>query len=70
MHRIYTTVDSATLQLIDEEAARRGIPRARLLREAALFLIGASTLDRLQRTVADHDRRIARVEHHLDLDSS
>lgn len=58
--RIHTTVDDTTLELIDEEAARRGIPRARLLREAAIQLVGRAEH-------ADLRGRVERIERHLGL---
>jgi hypothetical protein len=53
--RIHTTVDTATLQALNREARRRGISRARLLRQGALLVLG-------QGDHADLAERVERLE--------
>lgn len=69
MPRISTTVDGELDRRLRAEAERRRIPRARLLREAALYYLGvadgAGELETLRVTVAAQAERLQRLERQL-----
>lgn len=59
-HKICTTVDPVLLELVQSEIRRRGITRARLLREALLFY--ASDGSEMAAQLASQEARIAELE--------
>lgn len=55
-----TTVDPVLGRRAADEAQRRGITRARLLREALVFYLADGST--IEARLGEHERRIARLE--------
>lgn len=67
MRRVHTTIDDETLARLDARADARGISRARLLREAAIYADGLGAGSALEERLDRIERRLEQIERQTGL---